>query len=1012
DFSGVRIHADRNAAEMSSSIQAKAFTTGQDIFFNKGKYDPHSDSGKHLLAHELTHVVQQGGADIQRDDDEDGVPKEKQLRERDKKKKLYQSLSKALTGKEGLSAEGIDRDGYRILSHHFSNSAQISVGEAVPLYVAAHAPSAYVMARPLQAHKIIEVNAQGQQARFEVYIAPVGHGRCVIVVGTGGNAIAMDAGTLRPHHIAQMSVMFNNLIPSMGIRNLSEIYVSHLDADHVNLIRTLLNAAPGGDRTMIQTTLADYREIMNNNGARRTLSALFNIGEGRYRTADVSGGDNLVHRRNDRKGEVEITEYRVNPRAIENLPANSTNRITLNRNARSALTIVRHMKTGESVVFTADITGEALNLIINQVGRTTLVQEFGPNLRLAELPHHLGKVERGNDRRGVLEYISMVNTASGGKAETFSQTSAQFTGTGSSANPFYGQMGTDVHRIGQSTSRNMQEIESGIFVASESIIGETRTTPSAVRQIYGHRNELRSILRNLETEMKRANRNLPAHYMIQETAFEQEVRQSLQEAESLISRYEEQARRASARGMRMSEVTGNAETARAWGEMQSTQEQMQSLLNRTPSGSFRTTSNGMTHLRTLYNRMSNQIQELRTLKPTQQNRLVELIEQIEAHERTGQETVRGNSRLASTWGRMVSSLRSSLLRAVRANPGLGFTYEEARTVGEGLTDPLVESHRRAEENRGNRRSRRRRNRNGTGTAPPVRGARGAGILAVLLFAIEVYEGVDAGIEYFDQVAEENHREDLREQWAGYQYLAWWRGYGIEPNIVFLDKDGDQVGVTANLTFDQKQQLLNTGPDEFWKGKSEHAAAFKKDLWRLAVADVDEEAPVDVLERIVAEIHNLNSFLISFHIDFVQNPIGFDSEEQKWYYWRWEDGDDSAEYFNEATQKAFKDAYLLASHMAIWDAETVKSGATPTTTRLIPSRTTAVLISTPIICSSSGTTACSAKLTTIGMEIPGTKTMYPLPGFRCYGNHKCRPSISRMETKDGALSARPSNSSCA
>jgi hypothetical protein len=62
DFSGVRIHTGGNAAKLSNDLRAQAFTHGKDIYFNSGKYSPDSSSGKHLLAHELTHVVQQNGA--------------------------------------------------------------------------------------------------------------------------------------------------------------------------------------------------------------------------------------------------------------------------------------------------------------------------------------------------------------------------------------------------------------------------------------------------------------------------------------------------------------------------------------------------------------------------------------------------------------------------------------------------------------------------------------------------------------------------------------------------------------------------------------------------------------------------------------------------------------------------------------------------------------------------------------------------------------------------------------
>lgn len=61
DFSEVRIHTDSTATQLNDRIQARAFTHGRDIYFNRGEYNPASASGKHLLAHELTHVVQQGG---------------------------------------------------------------------------------------------------------------------------------------------------------------------------------------------------------------------------------------------------------------------------------------------------------------------------------------------------------------------------------------------------------------------------------------------------------------------------------------------------------------------------------------------------------------------------------------------------------------------------------------------------------------------------------------------------------------------------------------------------------------------------------------------------------------------------------------------------------------------------------------------------------------------------------------------------------------------------------------
>ena len=62
DFSGVKVHTDSQSDRLNKSIQAKAFTTGQDVFFRQGAYEPSSRGGQELIAHELTHVVQQTGA--------------------------------------------------------------------------------------------------------------------------------------------------------------------------------------------------------------------------------------------------------------------------------------------------------------------------------------------------------------------------------------------------------------------------------------------------------------------------------------------------------------------------------------------------------------------------------------------------------------------------------------------------------------------------------------------------------------------------------------------------------------------------------------------------------------------------------------------------------------------------------------------------------------------------------------------------------------------------------------
>jgi hypothetical protein len=95
NFSQVRVHTDTHAAGTASSINAKAFTVGLDIAFGAGQYAPDTRSGRHLLAHELTHVVQQSSGRVPQEIDAGrGDPLE---READ------QAAARALTGRAPVS---------------------------------------------------------------------------------------------------------------------------------------------------------------------------------------------------------------------------------------------------------------------------------------------------------------------------------------------------------------------------------------------------------------------------------------------------------------------------------------------------------------------------------------------------------------------------------------------------------------------------------------------------------------------------------------------------------------------------------------------------------------------------------------------------------------------------------------------------------------------------------------------------------------------------------------------
>jgi Domain of unknown function (DUF4157) len=65
DFSQVRVHTDAKAVESAQAVHSVAYTVGQDIVFEAGQYAPKTNSGRQLLAHELTHVIQQSTVNIQ-----------------------------------------------------------------------------------------------------------------------------------------------------------------------------------------------------------------------------------------------------------------------------------------------------------------------------------------------------------------------------------------------------------------------------------------------------------------------------------------------------------------------------------------------------------------------------------------------------------------------------------------------------------------------------------------------------------------------------------------------------------------------------------------------------------------------------------------------------------------------------------------------------------------------------------------------------------------------------------
>ncbi|MBP8120924.1 MAG: DUF4157 domain-containing protein [Burkholderiales bacterium] len=109
DFSRVKIHTDGVAAQSARSVGARAFTVGSDIVFNNSEFQPHSPAGRHLLAHELTHIVQQSAMPTRRGALRIGPPDSRFEREADQVADRISSAPAIRTSAESGRANPLPR---------------------------------------------------------------------------------------------------------------------------------------------------------------------------------------------------------------------------------------------------------------------------------------------------------------------------------------------------------------------------------------------------------------------------------------------------------------------------------------------------------------------------------------------------------------------------------------------------------------------------------------------------------------------------------------------------------------------------------------------------------------------------------------------------------------------------------------------------------------------------------------------------------------------------------------
>ena len=120
----VRVHSDANAAHIAKSINAKAFTRGRDVVFAQGQYSSGTHSGRQLLAHELTHVVQQSGANS-----ENSKPLQQAVKRTHRRiVTIQKSQTISATIQRWLASEhtAIGDEAYQAFSNFHSNRSQVN----------------------------------------------------------------------------------------------------------------------------------------------------------------------------------------------------------------------------------------------------------------------------------------------------------------------------------------------------------------------------------------------------------------------------------------------------------------------------------------------------------------------------------------------------------------------------------------------------------------------------------------------------------------------------------------------------------------------------------------------------------------------------------------------------------------------------------------------------------------------------------------------------------------------
>jgi beta-lactamase superfamily II metal-dependent hydrolase len=932
DFSGVRVHSGPPAADSARSLNAAAYTVGADIVFAPGRYAPETSEGRRLLAHELTHVVQQeGGPEVQRQSltpptnqsisaeyardfsDEDLLTAIRTLRAQgrvtaaDETTRLGAAENLRVLEAEAQSRnfqvpDGVDQDAqnnlrdalarYGLLLSDEDLSSLIHLHphgmglEAVPLYLSGFGPG---FAASAQVLSFRVTSPAPLEPGVTTYIMRVGAARSIVLTSDGGGpTVMLDAG----RDIRGLAGVVEQSLSALLRVNLvtfpQRIMISHTDADHINEVSRLLRMS-GAANTEIEIGLQQYRSAV---GQADWRNANINVSPGqRVVEIDVLQGSG-AHVRRRIIGNMQITEVRL-PSAARTLAATGSRQA---KNPTSPVTVVQDILTGQTQIFTADAPGRSLGEMIDSIGEgafRALVGGGGRNLTFAEEPHHGGRVGPGGDARGFLRFKRLQFEASDGSVRFFTQTSER-TATGPPASiRVLDAVGIPVEQVrdapagaaGTSVVRARGRALAEVTITGNTIsqvVAIAAPTETEIMAGYRRLHELEQ-LRQRGESLRDALTSLPGRDGVVASLNQllAEVAQSRASTRQAVNAYWQSLEAAStppASGGLRAGIDTAAVTAAAGGIAQ--QLRQHPNLSREVESSLSAHEN-LSSLEALLLRNvfqmtealgASRVQELEGLKAEQARLMGQAAAILGARE------VRAHVRNAwretrAVWTPRVMSTVTRRLGAVAAERHLAMNFRGA--LGESLS-MQVRMHQLVE-----------RAGHGGGGAMNVRSRVGAGFLVLLELArigMDIAENVHAGMEA--EEAEAHNR-----QARGRNMVQWWLARGVAPRVALLDDDDEQVA--ADMSQEAIFQLLrggHTGP----------LVAFD----RVVVTEVSEEDRLRAVAHLSLSVASLNDWYSLMQDErYARHERGwtpFMKEGGRWYTLEWNLSDE--EYQGDFSQE--------------------------------------------------------------------------------------------------------------